>query len=363
MLNHYFFRVLIIPSAVFLSVLFGASYGSGREVVEFVSSNGPTGGLVAIATLVTTHTVLLMLSFELARLYKSYDYVSFFRVLLRRGWFLYEIVILVGLVIALSITTTVGGTVLEDHFGINARIGSLAILALIVALNYFGRKIVEESMMLSVTALFLVLVVLVVQLASGYADQVTAAFSDFEYQEGSVYKGLMYAIGGGGYIPLLLYCATGLKSRSEAVTAGLVAAFVAGVPALIFHFAFMAGYPAVIEQRIPTYWMFGQISTPLMLNIYVMVMFVLVAQTGVGVLQGLIERVDVWYKQRKGEPLNSVGHAAIAGSAAVFSMALGSMGIVALILRGYTIMFMSFIFVFVIPLLTYGAFLVFRRRP
>ena len=54
MFDSYLFRVLIVPSAVFLSVLFGAAYGSGREVVEFVSSNGPTGGLVAILVLVIT---------------------------------------------------------------------------------------------------------------------------------------------------------------------------------------------------------------------------------------------------------------------------------------------------------------------
>lgn len=363
MLDTYLFRVLIIPSAVFLSVLFGASYGSGREVVEFVSSNGPTGGLFAILTLVTTHVILLLLSFELARLYRSYDYVSFFKVLLRRGWFLYEIVILVGLVIALSITTTVGGTVLEDHFGISAWIGSLMILGLVVVLNYYGRTIVEESMMISVTALFLVLAVLILQLVSGYSDQVTEAFAAHEYEGGAVYKGLMYAIGGGGYLPLLLYCAIGLKSRSEVITAGVFAAVVAAIPALIFHFAFMAGYPTVIEQRIPTYWMFEQISTPLMLNIYVVVMFVLVAQTGVGVLQGLIERLDVWHQKKKGGPLTRAGHGAVAGVAVIFSMSLGSMGIVALILRGYTIMFASFIFVFVIPLLTYGVYLVYRGRP
>ena len=39
-------RVFLIPSAVFLSVVFGGSYGSGREVVEFISKNGPMGGLV-----------------------------------------------------------------------------------------------------------------------------------------------------------------------------------------------------------------------------------------------------------------------------------------------------------------------------
>ena len=169
MFDSYLFRVLIVPSAVFLSVLFGAAYGSGREVVEFISSHGPTGGLVAILVLVITHAVLLVLSFELARLFKAYDYVSFFKVLLGKGWFLYEIVIIVGLVIGLSITTTVGGTVLADHFGIGALLGSLLILALIVTLNYHGRRIVEQSMMVSVVALFAVLAVLIAQLLHSHA--------------------------------------------------------------------------------------------------------------------------------------------------------------------------------------------------
>jgi hypothetical protein len=43
-------------------------------------------------------------------------------------------------------------------------------------------------------------------------------------------------------------------------------------------------------------------------------------------------------------------------------MALGSMGITALILRGYTIMFASFIVVFVLPLMTYGLYLVYRSE-
>ena len=362
MFDSYLFRVLIVPSAVFLSVLFGAAYGSGREVVEFVSSNGPTGGLVAILTLVITHSVLLVLSFELARIYRSYDYVSFFRILLGKGWFLYEIVILFGLVIALSITTTVGGTVLDDHFGIGAVIGSVLILGLIVVLNYHGRKIVEQSMMVSVVALFAVLAVLIAQLVNEHAERVARAFADHPHQEGGVYTGLKYAIGGGGYLPLLLYCATGLRTRGEAVTAGLAAATIAAVPALIFHFAFMAGFPAVVEQRLPAYWMFEQISTPFMLNVYVLVMFVLVAQTGVGVLQGLIERIDTWYRRRKARPLGRIGHGAIAGGAAIVSTALGSMGIVALILRGYTVMFAGFIVVFVVPLLTYGVYLVVRGR-
>ena len=358
--DSYLFRVLIVPSAVFLSVLFGASYGSGREVVEFVSSRGPTGGLTALVTLVVTHVVLLVVTFELARIYRTYDYVSFFRVLLGKGWFLYEIVIVFGLVLALSITTSVGGTVLDDHFGLGALTGSLLVLGLIVVLNYHGRAIVQQSMMVSVVALFAVLAVLVAQIVDGHIEAISKAFVDHGYQTGGIYTGLMYAIGGGGYLPLLLYCAVGLRTRGEAVTASLTAATIAAAPALVFHLAFMAGFPAVVEQRLPAYWMFEAISTPFLLNAYVLVMFVLVAQTGVGVLQGVIERIDAFYRARKGQPLGRAGHGAIAGGAVIVSTALGSMGIVALILRAYTVMFASFIVVFVIPLLTCGIYLIAR---
>jgi len=362
MSNSYFQRVLVVPATVFLSVVFGASYGSGREVVEFVSSNGPTGGLVSILTLAIGYVFLLSLSFELARAFKAFEYVSFFKVLLRRGWFLYEIVIVMGMIIALSITTTVGGTVLEEHFGIVVWAGSLLIFALIVILNYYGRTIVEKSMMLSVAALFLVLVVLVAQLVSGSLRDIVEAFSANPHQTGGVATALKYAIANGGYLPLLLYCVIGLKTRAEAFTAGAVAALVAVLPALVFHFAFMAGYPEVVDERLPTYFMFGYVSTPLMLNIYVIVMFILIAQTGVGLIQGLLQRIDNWQVQRNGVPLTRVGHAAVSAFAVGSSIALGTMGIVTLILRGYTIMYYSFIIVYIVPLFTYGIYLLLKNQ-
>jgi len=308
--------------------------------------------------LVTVYAMLLMLSFELARMFRSFEYVSFFKVLLRRGWFLYEIVILGGMVIALSITTTVGGTVLQDHFGIAVWIGSLLIFAFVVVLNYYGRKIVEKSMMVSVAALYVVLAVLAWQVFSGHLDSVLSTFTDEAHKSGGVLTGLKYAVSNGGYLPLLLFCVMGLRTRAEALTAGAVAAIVAVIPALVFHVSFMAGYPGIVDERLPTYWLFQNVSTPFMLNVYVVVMFILVAQTGVGLLQGLIQRLDSWQRNRTGKPLTKLGHGSVAAFMIVTSLALGSMGIVALILRGYTIMFYSFVVVYILPLFTYGIYLV-----
>ena len=114
----------------------------------------------------------------------------------------------------------------------------------------------------------------------------------------------------------------------------MTAAIVALIPGLVFHYAFMSAYPEITDERLPTYYLFSEVASDLLLDAYVMVLFVLVAQTGVGVLQGFLERVD--------------------------SIALSSLGIIALILTGYTILAASFIVVYAIPLLTRGMWLIFR---
>ena len=43
-----FFRVYIVPGAVFQSIMVGGGYGTGREIVEYFTSYGATGGLFAI---------------------------------------------------------------------------------------------------------------------------------------------------------------------------------------------------------------------------------------------------------------------------------------------------------------------------
>lgn len=204
MADSYFFRVLVIPASVFLSVVFGGSYGSDREVVEFISRHGAIGGFISITAVLLVWAVVLFLSFEIARKFQAFDYRSFFKVLLGRVWFLYEIVIMIGLVMALAITATVAGTVMEEQFHIEIWVGTLMLLLLVIGLNYLGRKIIEQSMMFSVLALFLILVVLMYYVFSSGTQPVSGAFSNFEPDWWAWKSGIKYAITNVGYLPLLL---------------------------------------------------------------------------------------------------------------------------------------------------------------
>ncbi|MEH6592554.1 MAG: hypothetical protein V7746_19970 [Halioglobus sp.] len=360
MLDSYLFRVFIIPSAVFLSVVFGGSYGTGREVMEFISRHGPVGGLLSIGAVVLTYSLLLFLTFELARLFKRYEYRSFFGKLLGRYWFLYEVVILLGMVITLAVCTTAAGAIADSRFGFPAWFGSAMLMLIVFVLTYQGRALVEKTMILAVLSLGAVLVALVVQLSGEPAEQIRAAFASEPVEWTAWRGGMQYALVNGGFIPLLLYCARGVQSRSQAGLAAVTAATVAVIPGVVLHFSFMSLYPAITTEELPAYQLMSTLGSSLLLDIYVVVLFVLIAQTGVGMLQGFLERVDSWHTQRFDKPLNHLGHGLVAVGMVLGSMALGSMGIIALILTGYTFLALSFILVFAVPLLTRGAWLISR---
>jgi uncharacterized membrane protein YkvI len=361
MLDSYLFRVFIIPSAVFLSVVFGGSYGTGREVMDFISRPGPVGGLIAIAAVVITYCVLLFATFELGRKFQQFEYRGFFQRLLGRFWFLYEVVILIGMVITLAVCTTASGAIAESRFSLPTWVGSGALLLIVFVLTYQGRALVEKTMIMAVLALAAILVALLFQLAGEPARQISHAFASEPVVWDAWQGGAQYALVNGGFIPLLLYCARGVQTRGQAGLAAVCAASVAVLPGLVFHYAFMSAYPAITEEQLPAYQLMSTVGSPLFLNIYIVVLFVLIAQTGVGMLQGFLERIDSWHLQRFERPLNHLGHGLVAVGMVCASMTLGSMGIIALIIAGYSILAASFILVFAVPLLTRGLWLIFRQ--
>ena len=362
MADNYLSRVLLLPASVVLAVMFGGSYASGREVVEFISRHGPVGGFISIAAVILGFGVIASLSFEVARISRAYDYRSLLKVLLGPAWFLYEIVVLAGLAVGLAVVTTVAGTVMQDHFGTPIWLGTLLMFAMVVVLNYLGRQLVEKSMMVSVLALLLVLGGLLVFFFRSGESGLTGVFSSQPVDWSGWKSGFTYAGFNASYLPLLLFCIRDLATRRESFTAGFFCALVMVLPAITFHLVFMGDYPAIIDERLPTYYMFEKISPAIMLNVYIVVLFVLITQTGVGLLQGFIERVDAWSIQSKGRTLPNWGHGLIAGSMLLSSMLLGSIGIIALIAGAYAWLSIAFVFVFILPLLIRGSLLIFRPQ-
>lgn len=308
-----------------------------------------------------SYSAILFLCFELARLYRVYEYRGLSRTILGKGWVLYEILILLGMLIALAICTSAADAIAVDHFDLPQFTGGIGLLLLVTVLNYFGRNMVEKSMLVAVILLGLVFIFLFYRVLGTLGEQITAAFKISEPARISAIKsGLVYALGSGGFIPVILYCARDLKTRAEVAMASAFSGFLIMIPALFLHLAFITAGSKIVDETLPAYWLVETVTSGTFLNIYVVVIFLMVALTGVGLLHGFIERIDQW-RTEKGAPLSNLGHSFTAGSALLLSSAFSSIGIVALILRAYSFLSIAFLIIFFLPLFTIGTYKIVKQ--
>ena len=357
-----FFHSIFVPAAVFQSVIVGGAYGTGREVVEYIAQYGPVGGLLAMGVIALSFSLVLAISFEFARKFSVWNYRAYLRELLGKAWVAYEVLFIALLVLILAITGSAAGSVLHDRFAIPANIGIGLMFISVILLNYFGRDLVNRTLSIGAMILIGVLVCYFVAVFANKSGEIIAAFDGPNIDAGWLRSGLTFAIYNSALVPVIIYCASGLKSRSEAVSAGLLAGVLGVFPAVIFHLSFMAGYPHILSEAIPTYWMIEQLELDLLLTIYVVILFATIVQTGVGVLQGFNERLDGWRIETAGAPLSKIQHAILAGTLLLLSLMLSRFGIIDLVASGYGTLAWGFFVCFTLPTLTIGVWKILYKK-
>jgi len=362
MFNSRFFRTILMPAAIFQAVLVGPGYGSGREVIEFVTRYGALGGLLAVLVAAAVFAVVMVLTYELARLYRTFDYRSFFIVLLGRFGFLYEIIFAAMLVLVLAVSTSAGARILTETFAIPHWIGAGLMMAGIVVCNFYGRRLVEISLTWGMIAFTSVLAVFIAVVLWNEGDTVLAALTGGEVNAGWALDGMRFAFYNSFVIPPLLYVAREFESRGEVVRSSLVSSAFGVIPAVIFHLTFLPGLPGVLDQQLPTFWTVQGLQMPWLFVAFTIVLFVMIVQTGVGILQGVNERIDAVLVETRGRAFSRGNHALVSLVTVLLSSGLSVFGVIALVAKGYGAMAWGFVLVYLLPLITRGVWLLHKGR-
>ena len=349
-----FFNVYIVPAAVFISVVMGGGYGTGREVVEFFTRYGILGGLLGIGVAACVFALVLACTYEFARVFQVYDYRTFFGKLIGPFWICFEILYLLLFLLVLGVVGSAAGNILEEEFGISSLVGMAGVLVLVIALVYFGREAVEKVLTLWSIGMYVVFVAYFIQVMDHGDVEVLQAVKNGAVEVGWLQGGVLYAMYNLAVAPVLLFSTRAISSRSEAIMAGLVTGLAVMIPAVLFHVSYAVGYPAVLDEPVPNYWMMSQYTTPLLLGIFLVALLGTLVETGAGLVQGFIERIEAVLKPGEDEALGHPARAAIAIVTLGLGGLLGSMGIVALVAKGYTALSVGFALVYIIPICTLG---------
>ena len=352
------FKRLVLPGLAFKAVVIGGGYATGREIAEFFLPAGPWGGLAALALATLIWSGVCMLTFLFARAVGAEDYRTFFKALLGRFWVLFEIAYALFVILILAVFGAAAGEIGQATLGLPKVAGMLALMAGIAGVAAFGNRSVERLfawvsvLLYGVYALFLVLAL------GAFGDRISAAFSGpVELGSGWVAGGVTYAgyniVGAVIILPVLRH----LTSSRDAVIAGLAAGPLAMLPAFLFFACMVAFAPGIAGESLPSDFLLGQLGQPAFRLLFQVMIFAALLESGTGAVHAINQRIAAAWEARRGQALPPRTRGVIALALLVGCMLVADrFGLVALIANGYRALAYTLIAIYVLPLLTLGAY-------
>ena len=355
-MNTAFFRKYLLPGFVFQSITIGGGYGTGRELVEFFMKEGPVSGLLGMVVSMIVWSIVMAISFELARITKSFDYRSFIRTYLGNFWGLYEIVYLSGLILVLSVIGSAAGELLANATGISSFYGIIMMISLVGTLSYFGTEVIEKTLALWSFALYGAFIFLIIITYSQLGGHIAETLSIADGTGGWFSAGIRYAGYNIGVLPAMIFVARHFDNRREALTSGILSGAITMIPGFLIYTSLLGIYPSPLTASVPIDKLLEGLNILWFMVIFRVILFGTFVETGVGLIHGFNERLSSIYKE-KNKTFPNYWRLIIAVTLLIISVFVAdAIGIISLIAKGYGALTWGYIFVFVIPVMVYGVY-------
>ena len=343
------FQRFLLPGFAFKAVVIGGGYATGRELAEFFLPAGPWGGLAGIAVATLIWSLICAATFALAVSTRSYEYRSFFQAILGRGWFLFEIVYGLFVILIIAVYGAAAGAIGQALFGWPSIVGTLLLSGGIAGFATFGNHAVERLFKWVSIALYLVYALFLLLALSRFGPVITAHFAGPAVtSRGWLAGGVTYAsynvVGAVAILPMLRH----IGRPRDAVIAGLVAGPLAMIPAIVFFVAMIAFYPAIASVPLPSDTILSALDIPLFHLAFQIMIFLALLESGTGAVHAINERFAATWRR----PLTRGMRLTMTVAMLLLCMfAAEHFGLVALIARGYRLLAIAIIAIFMLPLL------------
>ena len=350
------FRRFVLPGLAFKAVVIGGGYATGREIAEFFLPAGPWGGLAAMLLATAVWALVAAVTFAFAHGVGARDYRTFFRALLGPGWVVFEVTYAVFVVLILAVFGAAAGAIAAATLGVSPILGTLALMAGIVACVAWGNAGVERVFLWVSVLLYLTYAIFFLLLLTGVGGRIAGAFAVAPAPAGDwALGGITYAgyniVGAVIVLPVLRH----LRSGRDAVIAGLVAAPLAMLPALLFFVGMTAFLPDIAAAVLPSDHMLVRLGHPAFHLLFQAMIFAALLESGTGAVHAVNERIA--HASGGRVVLRPATRALAALAVLVPCMLIAErVGLVALIASGYRALAWALILIYVLPLLLLVAF-------
>lgn len=352
----------LLPGFIFQSIIIGGGYGTGREMIEFFMTKGPLGGYLGMLVSMLIWSIVIALGFEFARKERLYDYRSFLKALLGKGWILFEIIFIATMMLVIAVLGSATGELCQI-WGIPKFAGILVMFAAVGFLVFKGSDLIEKVFSIWSFVLYGAYLVVILIAFSRFGDQIASQMGLSLKGAHWLKGGFQYAAYNLGALPAILFVARHFETRKEAIVAGLLSGPLGMIPAILIYTAMLASYPGVLSESVPAFFLIEQFNLPLLLWFFQLVLFGTFIKSGTGLIHGFNERIAGVYeeKNRKMPNLARLGVGIGVLLTAVFIA--NAFGLIDLIARGYGYITWAFWIIFLLPLLIRGSLKIFKNAP
>ena len=348
------FQRTLLPGFVFQSMIIAGGYGTGRELVDFFLTKGVLGGLLGMLLVtVPLWSVVCALTFEVARRARAFDYRALARQLLGRWNWLYEVTYLAAMLVVVSVVAAAGGEIVARSLGLPYAVGVLAIMLAVGWLVLRGTTTVENFLSFWSLALYAVYAVVLIAAFRSFGPDIVAAVRDGAITRDWALGGAEYMAYNVGTLPAVLFCAHHLRTRRDAVVAGVLAGPIGIAPAVLFFVAIAGLGSGIAEETVPSLTLLARIGSPLLLAAFQVILFGTLIETATSLIHALNERV-AHAMEEAGRTLRPWLRPLTSTVVLLAAVLLAQAGLEGLIGIGYRILTYAFWAVFILPLLWFG---------
>ncbi len=352
----------LLPGLAFKAVVIGGGYATGRELVEFFMPSGPMGGLYGMLLAMVVWSVVCTLTFLLAFRLGALDYQSFFRGLLGRFGIAFEITYFADLILVLSVFGSAAGNIGAAVLGLPLIVGTLGLIFLVLLVCVAGQGAAEAVFKYVSVLLYSVYTIFVVLSLWEFGPKIIAGFGKPVPATGWASGGLTYAaynvIGAVLILPVLRH----LRTERDAVISGLLAGPLAMLPAIAFFICLAGFYPAVLNEPLPSDYVLRALGVPVFHFLFQAMVFFALLECSVGFVQAFNARIAA-YNARRGRTTPRAMRVAVPAVITFGSVFIASsIGLVDLIAKGYRLMALGVLLLFLLPLFTIGVAKLLRGR-
>jgi uncharacterized membrane protein YkvI len=356
------FERYLLPGFAFKALVIGGGYATGRELATFFLPSGPHGGLLAMLLSAVIWSLVCTLTFLFAFQSGSRDYGTFFRSLLGPAWPAFEVAYGLTLIVVLAVYSAAAGAIGNALFGWSAEVGSLLLMICVIAITTYGNAAVERLFKYVTVVLYGTYLLLAILVLSRFGQRILLTFAAEIPSTGWFTGGLTYAgynvIGAVLVLPVVRH----MRSRRDAIVADVLAGPMTILPAVLFFVCLLAFYPEIASQTLPSDYVLGKLNMPALRILFEVMVFAALLESATGGIHALNERAAHTYNLARGRDLPRGARLVLTCAVLAVSVLLATrIGLVSLIARGYTWLGLGILVVYVLPLVTLGAWRLLKK--